>query len=172
MVLDNQPVSNLTLANCSASHEQNNWPCNNTLINNGSWAYQGRVPAWIEVELENNKSRVSGLTFTVDETKQGNPTLIKVELYKGSYVEPTWVVIGRPTGGVFQQETGKISLPPKTKRAEIEFDPVDEVTHVKLHIFQSDVRNNNAFIRHIEVMGSVPVDGYHFQDPTPIGWVL
>ena len=38
---------------CSASREQNNWPCTDMMIDlvDWGWAYDGHLPSWVQVNL-------------------------------------------------------------------------------------------------------------------------
>ena len=172
MKLVETPREKLQLVNCSASHQQGGYPCKHVLKDDSKgWAYGGHVPAWISVKLEQTAYQVNKIAYKTWNHGDHHPTLIKLEIRNGrGWIQPTWVNVTKPNNTVFQQSTGKIWLQKKTRDVEIEFDSLDDVTEVKLHVFTSDAGNNNAVIWVIEVYGTLAVDGYHSHHPAPIGW--
>ena len=170
VLVNNTNIKKLTLTTCSASHQQRNWPCLNVLKAAGGWAFDGKVPAWTSVELI-TPAEVSRVTIAsaVGRNDGHHPTLIKLELKVGNdWVLPKWPEIDIAAAS-YNQQTGQFSLPDKTKYVQIKFDPTKGVTKVKLHVYKSDIKSNNAVVNEIQVLGSLPVDGYHFKEPTTFG---
>ena len=168
MILVNNTIQKLKLTSCTANHQQKNYPCKNTLKLAGGWAFDGKLPAWIHNVLEKTGHQVSRVVVTSGR-KSHHPTVVQLEL-KGTsgWIDPTWVRIVKPSTGVFQQSTGRISVPRGTKIIDIEFDPVDDILGVKLHIFATDTKNN-AVVELIEVYGMLPDEGYVLHHPAPTG---
>ena len=170
MILVNNTIQKLKVTSCTAHHQQKNWPCKNTLILAGGWAFSGKLPAWIHSTLEKPGHQVSRVVITSgQERKDHHPTVVQLELKSTSgWIDPTWVRVVKPSTGVFQQSTGRISVPKGTKIIDIEFDPVDDILGVKLHIFATDT-HNNAVVELIEVYGMLPEEGYVLHHPAIVG---
>ena len=135
------------------------------------WAYQGYLPATIDLELENSTSEISQLDLIASEQFPNHwPNNFMFELRKdGNWIYPSWVDIIEPDVGYFDQATGEIEVGPTVLKTVIKFDPITDVSHVRLNIYKTSANNGNAVIQQIKVYGTFPDPGYHLQIPTPVG---
>ena len=171
MILVNNTIQKLKLTSCTAHHQQKNYPCKNTLKLAGGWAFDGKLPAWINSTLEKAGHQVTKVVVTSGWNTH-HPTVVQLEL-KGTsgWIDPTWVRIVKPSTGVFQQSTGRISVPKGTGKIDIHFDPVDNILGFKVHIFATDDPKKNAIVELIEVYGMMPEEGYVIHHPATLGSV-
>ena len=173
MILVNNTIQKLKVTSCTAHHQQKHWPCKNTLIAAGGWAFSSKLPAWIQSMLEKPGHQVSRVVITSGQGRSTHhPTVLQLEL-KGTsgWIDPTWVRIVKPSTGVFQQSTGRISVPKGTGKIDIQFDPVDNILGFKVHIFATDDPKKNAIVELIEVYGMMPEEGYVINHPATLGSV-
>ena len=146
---------NLPLKNCNASIEESGHPCENALTFDGkSWAYRGKVPSWISVELEDPSSKVTKVEILTDGRTDHKPTLIKIEVFNASHwIQPAWIKVETPVAASFKQASGRVSIPPGTSRTDVTFTPMENISHVRLTIISTDARNDNATIDQLAVNG-------------------
>ena len=173
LINNSLPIEELVFTNCSASFEQNGFPCKNAMQEEGvGWAYSGKLPATIDLKLENSTSEISQLELIASAKYDKRwPNNFKFELRKdGNWTHPSWVDIIEPDVGYFDQATGEIEVEPKVLKTVIKFEPITEVSHVRLKIYKTSAGGNgNAVIEQIKAYGTFPDPGYHLQIPTPIG---
>ena len=139
------------------------------------WAFNGRLPASITMQLENSTAEISQLGYVASAgyAHSGHfPVKFRFELLKnGNWVRPNWVDIVEPDVGYFDQSTGKIQFEadPKPLKTVLKFDPITGVSQVRLTIYKTLARNGNAVIEQIKAYGTFSDPGYHLQIPTKIG---
>ena len=174
LINNSLPIKELIFTNCSASFEQNGFPCEDAMQEEGvGWAYNGflNLPASITLELENSSSEISQLDVIASPVHANHwPHNFMFEFLKDrNWVRPNWVDIVEPDVGYFDQSTGEIEVDPTVLKTVIKFDPITDVSQVRLTIYDTSAANDNAVIEQIKVYGTFPDPGYHLQIPTRIG---
>ena len=169
----NASLEEFTFSNCSASFEQPQFPCKDAMQEGGKgWAYLGRLPAFITLQLENSTAEISQIELISNSIHANHwPTRFMIDFFKnGRWTRPTWLNIIEPSDAYYEQSTGEIEVVDvPNKKTVIKFDPITGVSLLRLNIFASAAHNGNAVIEQIKALGAFPQSEYHLQVPTPFG---
>ena len=172
LINNSLPIEELVFTNCSASFNQKGYPCENAMQEEGvGWAYYALLPAAITLQLENSTSEISQIDLIIAEGFPGHwPDRFMFELLKdGNWMWPNWVDIVEPDDGYYDQATGEFQAESLYFKFVIKFDPITDVSQVRLNIYNSP--DGNAVIKQIKAYGTFPDPGpgYHLQIPTLVG---
>ena len=164
-------VEQLIFSNCSASVNQENFPCEDAIQEEGDgWAYGGVLPASIVLEMKDSSAEIRQIELIASENYRDHwPNNFMFEfLQNGDWIWPNWVEILEPEVAYFDQATGEIEVGPTVLKTVIKFDPITDITQVRLKIYKTSAGNGNAVVK-IKAYGTFPDPKYHLQIPTPIG---